>query len=170
MTHKKRRATILFGVVALLILLVGGTVEAQKSSPPGRRDPKLFRLNAGGAYSASATAVSVQTVGFTQLTGDFTLTMEYEVETDGSAEGNFIVTATNGDRMEGTFKGTVSPLSWGYMNLSGEWSVQGGTGKYLGASGEGDLTGVIKPLATTTVGTSGILQITMTGEVSIPTT
>ena len=173
MTPKQRRRTLLAGLLAL-VMLGGGLAEAQKNVPPGSRGPKLFRLYAGGTYAATATvngaAVSGQTVGFTQLTGNFTLQVQHQVDLGGTVTGSFSIAATNGEQIYGTYSGTASALSYGYITLTGTWTVVGGSGKYLGCSGEGTLSGVMKPLVTGSEDSSGIVQITMTGDVNLETT
>jgi hypothetical protein len=59
----------------------------------------------------------------------------------GSAANGLVFTAANGDRVYATYSGTVTAQPSGPHRVAGHFTITGGTGRFLGASGGGTLTG-----------------------------
>jgi hypothetical protein len=84
--------------------------------------------------------------------GTALLTCVLEVGGDQIAVRNGTITLTvpNGDRLRGEFAGRASaPDPTGFMDLSGEFTVTGGTGRFAGAAGEGSVTGTVNTIRRT---------------------
>jgi hypothetical protein len=64
--------------------------------------------------------------------------------TDLAFTGQFTYTAANGDTVSGTFFGRLAPVSRTLYQLQGEqFTITGGTGRFVGASGGGVVTGSV---------------------------
>jgi len=74
-------------------------------------------------------------------------------------DGEFTLTAANGDRIVGTYSGELVPLAPPLFSIDGPFTITGGTGRFTGATGGGDVSGV-QNLAT------GDARISLVGTVS----
>ena len=59
--------------------------------------------------------------------------------------GTYTDTATNGDTVFGTYYGYMVPLQNGDMEIHGIFTIDGGTGRFYGASGGGNAIGTQHP-------------------------
>jgi hypothetical protein len=57
-------------------------------------------------------------------------------------DGLFTLTAANGDQLRGTYSGAFVPLDPPLFTIDGEFTFTGGTGRFTGATGGGDASGV----------------------------
>jgi hypothetical protein len=56
--------------------------------------------------------------------------------------GEFTLTAANGDQLQGTYSGVFEPLEPPLFSVDGAFTFTGGTGRFAGATGGGDASGV----------------------------
>ena len=56
-------------------------------------------------------------------------------------DGTFVWTAANGDTIEGSYSGSLIPTSAGF-EIHGSFTIDGGTGRFAGASGGGAASGM----------------------------
>lgn len=56
-------------------------------------------------------------------------------------DGTFVWTAANGDTIEGSYSGNLVPTSAGF-EIQGSFTIEGGTGRFAGASGGGSASGI----------------------------
>jgi hypothetical protein len=73
--------------------------------------------------------------------------------------GEFTLTAANGDQLFGTYEGDFLPLEPPLAAIDGAFTVTGGTGRFEGATGGGDASGV-QNLAT------GVATVALDGTIS----
>ncbi len=61
----------------------------------------------------------------------------------GSDAGTFTLVAANGDRVTGAYQGVLAPASATapLFAVQGHYAITGGTGRFVGATGEGDVLG-----------------------------
>jgi hypothetical protein len=57
-------------------------------------------------------------------------------------DGVFTLTAANGDQIHGTYSGEFVPLDPPLFTIDGHFAITGGTGRFAGATGGGDASGV----------------------------
>jgi hypothetical protein len=57
-------------------------------------------------------------------------------------DGLFTLTAANGDQLLGTYSGDFVPLDPPLFSIDGQFTFTGGTGRFAGATGGGDASGV----------------------------
>ncbi len=57
-------------------------------------------------------------------------------------DGLFTLTAANGDELRGTYSGNFVPLDPPLFTIDGQFTFTGGTGRFTGATGGGDASGV----------------------------
>ena len=74
-------------------------------------------------------------------------------------DGEFTLTAANGDLLRGTYFGEFLPLEPPLFSIDGHFTFTGGTGRFAGATGGGDASGV-QNLAT------GEATVTLVGTIS----
>lgn len=56
-------------------------------------------------------------------------------------DGRMEITAANGDKLFGVYNGSLTMVSATDANLNAAYSITGGTGRFAGASGSGQLSG-----------------------------
>jgi hypothetical protein len=69
------------------------------------------------------------------------------------------LTATNGDQLDGTYRGEFVPLEPPLFSIDGQFTFDGGTGRFAGVTGGGEVTGV-QNLAT------GEVTVSLVGTIS----
>jgi hypothetical protein len=57
-------------------------------------------------------------------------------------DGEFTLTAANGDQVVGAYFGELVPLAPPLFSIDGAFTITGGTGRFTGATGGGDVSGV----------------------------
>ena len=86
--------------------------------------------------------------GTGSLVGQFTETLDYVATLDAEGagvEGTGVITAADGSKVYLRFEGTVpgfSPAALFPLEYSETFVITGGTGRFAGASGSGDISGV----------------------------
>jgi hypothetical protein len=74
-------------------------------------------------------------------------------------DGEFTFTAANGDQIRGAYFGEFVPLDPPLFTVDGHFTITGGTGRFAGATGDGDASGV-QNLAT------GDVTVSLVGTIS----
>ena len=82
------------------------------------------------AHMGPVTSSSTDCVNFDPSTGLFSF-----------SSTNIVLTASNGDQVFGTYQGTVDASS-GIGVITGSFTITGGTGRFLNASGGGAILGL----------------------------
>jgi hypothetical protein len=80
-------------------------------------------------------------------------------------QGTFTFTAANGDTVFGTYSGLGTPLPSGLIQFEGSFTIDGGTGRFSEATGEGDMSGLIDASG---FPTSATAALTLEGTISSP--
>jgi hypothetical protein len=81
--------------------------------------------------------------------------------------GTFTFTAANGETVFGTYSGRGAPLSAVLVLFEGTFTIEGGTGRFSDATGEGDMFGLID---ISDFPASGTADLTLDGTISSPGT
>jgi hypothetical protein len=78
------------------------------------------------------------------------------------SNGLMTIAAANGDTLTASYQGSLQPIAGtGLHSLTGIYSVTGGTGRFAGAQGKGELQGKLKlPAPTETAPAQGQLNVT----------
>ena len=105
-----------------------------------------FQIN----FSSTGTLVSDTKEGFLHLAAVYTLGTGHAAEGVVVETGSTVITATDGDKVYATFKGSGALRE----HSNGVVTFTGGTGRYTGIQGEGEYTRFPLPLATEGVWTS----------------
>jgi len=124
-----------------------GTFSGTGTASPGERCPAL--------------TVEIQGTGnFTHL-GQFITEQSHCAAPTSLAftDGVFTFTAANRDQIRGTYLGEFAPLDPPLFTIDGHFTITGGTGRFAGATGGGDASGV-QNLAT------GDATVTLVGTIS----
>ena len=77
-----------------------------------------------------------------RLTGDQSNCAAPLGTTFAITDGEFTLTAANGDQIVGTYFGELVPLAPPLFSIDGPFTITGGTGRFTGATGGGDVSGV----------------------------
>jgi hypothetical protein len=99
--------------------------------------------------------------------GSFIAEQEHKLNllTGEVLQGIFTFTAANGDTVFGTYGGLGTPLPSGLVQFKGSFTIDGGTGRFSEATGEGDCSGVIDPSG---FPTSATATLALDGTISSP--
>jgi hypothetical protein len=149
---------------ALIVLLLGGALAgrpapAQAQQPGG--DKVALRGTVAGAVSPFFTIpfdppIAVASVSFTgkfDLLGAVTWvsTGRVHFNADGAptreTDGLAVITVSNGDALFLTYSGLVRVTSAGFLGEQ-SFTIQGGKGRFLGATGSGSWRGVLESATT----------------------
>ena len=65
----------------------------------------------------------------------------FSFSSTGSGPAGLVFTATSGELLFATYSGTLTPQPSGPHRIDGQFTITGGTGRYLGATGGGTLSG-----------------------------
>jgi hypothetical protein len=124
-----------------------GTFSAIGTAAPGDRCPAL--------------TVHIEGTGTATHLGSLTTVQSHCVEPPSLAftNGEFTLTAANGDQLFGTYEGEFLPLEPPVFTLDGRFTFTGGTGRFDGATGGGDASGT-QDLAT------GAATVVLEGSIS----
>jgi hypothetical protein len=109
----------------------------------------------------SALTVQIRGPGRATHLGRLTTDQSHCVDPTSLAftDGLFTLTAANGDQVHGTYFGEFVPLEPPLFRIDGHFTFTGGTGRFVGASGGGDASG-LQNLAT------GQATVTLEGTIS----
>jgi hypothetical protein len=106
------------------------TATGTAADIPGDRCPALtIQIQGTGTATHLGRLTTVQSHCVTPPSFDFT-------------NGQFTLTAANGDQLFGTYEGEFLPLDPPLAAIDGELTFTGGTGRFVGATGTGDASGV----------------------------
>lgn len=88
--------------------------------------------------------------------GKFTYTFPHQVNfgtLPPTGEGTYTFTAANGDTLEAEFVGFSKPVEPGFVLVTEEATIIGGTGRFAGASGEFTIIRLVDQVNRATIGT-----------------
>ncbi len=90
-----------------------------------------------------ALTVHIEGPGTATHLGSLTTVQSHCVEPGSFAftNGQFTLTAANGDQLFGTYQGEFMPLEPPLFTIDGAFTFTGGTGRFDGATGGGDASG-----------------------------
>jgi hypothetical protein len=106
------------------------TATGAAADIPGDRCPALtVQIQGPGTATHLGSLTTVQSHCMAPPSFDFT-------------DGLFTLTAANGDQLVGTYEGEFRPLDPPLAGIDGEFMFTGGTGRFIGATGGGEASGV----------------------------
>jgi hypothetical protein len=127
---RQRFYGINFLVTALAALALGGPARAGQEVPFKGRSSGTVTITSINLAEGTAGVIHTHLIGVGQAThlGQFSVEsfVDIDLATD-TPTGNWVLTAANGDQLFASFIG--------YPN-GGNFTIQGGTGRFQGASGE----------------------------------
>jgi hypothetical protein len=167
-------AALLAAVFALGCDAPGNPTAPSTSAEAARQTPSAVKqVPFKGVFNATGTAAVIPgdrcPVLTVHIVGPGTATHLGRLTTDQShcaeptslafTDGEFTLTAANGDELRGTYFGDFVPLEPPLFTIDGHFTFTGGTGRFAGATGGGDASGV-QNLAT------GDATVTLVGTIS----
>jgi hypothetical protein len=179
MTHsnisKISAAALITATLALACNSAGGPTAPSTSSEAAPRGASLAATQVPfkGTFKATGTAsavagdrcpvltVEIHGTGKATHLGQLTDDQSHCVDPASLAftDGEFTFTAANGDQIRGTYFGELVPLDPPLFTIDGHFTITGGTGRFAGATGGGDASGV-QNLAT------GDVTVSLVGTIS----
>jgi hypothetical protein len=106
------------------------TATGAAADIPGDRCPALtIQIQGTGTATHLGSLTTVQSHCVAPPSFDFT-------------NGEFTLTAANGDQLSGTYEGEFLLLDPPLAAIDGEFTFTGGTGRFIGATGGGDASGI----------------------------
>ena len=140
MRHRNSKTAVLLSV--LIAVFLSGPIAAKD------RVPFKARLSGTSVFTfLSQTEVLEEFSGRGEAThlGRFTAEQQHTINlaTTEVLGGIFTFTAANGDTVTGSYSGQGETLPSGLIRFTGTFTITGGTGRFLEATGEGDMVGLI---------------------------
>jgi hypothetical protein len=132
------------------------TAPYASADPVDGRSPAAALVPFKGRFTATGTAadipddrcpaltIQIQGTGTATHLGSLTTVQSHCVAPPSFdfTDGLFTLTAANGDQLSGTYEGEFLPLDPPLAAIDGEFTFTGGTGRFIGATGGGDASGV----------------------------
>jgi len=152
--------TILIGLLALVALALPMYAAAGDVAPLKGSEAGTFQLL--GPCAAGGIGLEVTGAGHATLLGSYTGEYRecFNPANGAVTNGTFTLTASNGDKLFGTYAGQAVPSGTNVL-YDDPGVITGGTGRFSGASGTANTSGVAN-LAT------GEYQGTLSGNVTAP--
>ena len=150
-----KKALMIF-ILTLSLLATAGAVFGEEMAKAGTFTGKYYSsvtvklLDMGEGRFQINTLVSDTEEGFLHLAAVYTLGTGHAAEGVVVETGSTVITATDGDKVYATFKGSGALRE----HSNGVVTFTGGTGRYTGIQGEGEYTRFPLPPATVGVWTS----------------
>lgn len=136
------KARIVLALAMVLILVGSASVAASGAEVPFYTSLEVHPMPAGPITEPPyGFRLSVPGEGQATHLGNCTWDAVMRVYLDGSQDGDMKFTAANGDELLGTFMGHGYRDSAGVSHFDGTYEFTGGTGRFWGATGEGDYWG-----------------------------
>jgi hypothetical protein len=137
-------------VILLAALFVALPAQAKMNFGPAPPLPFIAHILYLGSPFPAAPPPWYQTVsgsGTCTHMGKVTVYQHHMVvpAADGGIDfynGEFFWTAANGDIVMGTYSGHMTPNPAGYLDIHGYWYIDGGTGRFQHATGQGPASGI----------------------------
>ena len=134
-------------LAALIVLTSAAPAAAQKDVP--------FKASFDGVIVASiGNRFTALDAGEATHLGQFTAVQTYVFSSATDFTGSVVFVAANGDMLDGTFEGVDTPAG----ALMGTFTLDGGTGRFSSATGEGMFVGIDNRDGTFTAGLNGTIS------------
>jgi hypothetical protein len=135
----------------------------------GKKDPVPYRASINGGGAPPAPSTECDGLLLTEITGGgtathigrFTFTQSHCLDPNNFTFSNGWLeqTASNGDKLYGTYSGYLIPTSDPIIfQVIGEFEFNGGTGRFADAEGEGNASGLLDV-------TTGNVNLDLTGSI-----
>jgi hypothetical protein len=139
----KTKALVTISILILTVLTLIAPLCYAKNE--ASRPFKVVMKASGQATPLSATLLEIVITGSGQAThmGKSSVWQHHVVDLTSMTffDGEYILTAANGDTVEGSYYGYLVPTSVGF-EIHGLFTVDGGTGRFADASGGGSALGI----------------------------
>jgi len=161
------------GVLIPLLLACFAAVFICAATPAAARDLVPFKATftgsstsgPGAPCAAPALRSDILGVGHATHLGKFTTVQHHCFDpgdpTFAFTEGFYTFTGANGDTIFGTYHGHLVPIGGPVFAIVGEFTIEGGTGRFVGATGGGTASGTLN-VAT------GVTTVMLDGVISSP--
>ena len=159
------------GVLIPLLLACFAAVFISATTPAAARDLVPFKATFTGSstsvpgFPCAVLRSDIVGGGHATHLGNFTTVQHHcfdpEDPTGAFTEGFYTFTGANGDTIFGTYHGNLVPFAFPVFAIVGEFTIEGGTGRFVGATGGGTASG------TTNVAT-GVPTLMLDGVISSP--
>jgi hypothetical protein len=158
------------GVLIPLLLACFAAVFICAATPATAGDLVPFKATFTGSSTSgpgAPCAVRSDIVGEGHAThlGNFTTVQHHCFDpldpTFAFTEGFYTFTGANGDTIFGTYHGHLVPIDGPVFAIVGEFTIEGGTGRFVGATGGGPASGTLN-VAT------GVTTVMLDGVISSP--
>ena len=159
------------GVLIPLLLACFAAVFICAATPVAARDLVPFKATFTGSSTSgpggpcAALRSDIAGGGHATHLGNFTTVQHHCFDlsdpTFAFTDGFYTFTGANGDTIFGTYHGHLVPIGGPVFEIVGEFTIEGGTGRFVGATGGGPASG------TTNVAT-GVPTLILDGVTSSP--
>ena len=151
MLTARRVILIAIGLVVLAAVAIGIAAASRERQRSFNATSFEWVVNEGKLPGADcpAAAVNIAGEGTSDLLGEFTIVRRHcftppdhpAFEGEVMHDGQYEITAANGDKIWGSYAGELQPTEFGAEGpvrgiITSPTTVDGGTGRYKGASGE----------------------------------
>jgi hypothetical protein len=152
-----------FVLLVLAVLTAALCTASFATSASDRQVP--FHAEFAAEFSVAADPapcaeirINVVGGGLASHLGRFT-TVQYHCTTAldplGFSGGQYTFTAANGNTIFGTYAGRFVPGAGGVLTVDATFTIDGGTGRFAGATGGGDASGTTTTILNGTISTVG---------------
>ena len=159
------------GVLIPLLLACFAAVFICAATPVAARDLVPFKATFTGSSTSgpggpcAALRSDIAGGGHATHLGNFTTVQHHCFDpadpTGAFTEGFYTFTGANGDTIFGTYHGNLVPFAPPVFAIVGEFTIEGGTGRFVGATGGGTASGTLN-VAT------GVTTVMLDGVISSP--
>ena len=158
-------------ILTHLVLVCFAAAFICAATPPAARDLVPFKATFTGSSTSGPGAPcaglrsDILGVGHATHLGKFTTVQHHCFDpldpTFAFTEGFYTFTGANGDTIFGTYHGHLVPIAGPVFAIVGEFTIEGGTGRFVGATGGGTASGNLN-VAT------GVTTVMLDGVISSP--
>jgi hypothetical protein len=154
-------------------VLVAVGAAALLSAVLGAADQVPFKARVSGASTIDPRTGFEDFHGLGRAThlGQSTAHMQHFVTLDIEViDGRFILTAANGDQVCGSYAGQGTPTQVDplLIDFEGTFAIEGGTGRFAGATGGGRIFGLVDPFPDEGVPEGTAADLTFDGTITRP--
>src|SRR6267143_1235689 len=158
-----KRLVLIPAVLAVMVLAAFPAVFATHSTPFNGSFSGSFALTSSGTKATITGSGVREHMGETSFAASSTITgPAASCEHGFTATEQETFTAANGDKVFTSSNDVLCPTSANTFQITGSWTITGGTGRFEDASG----TGTFHALGVMTSSTSGTFSLTATGTIT----